>query len=110
MKARPLSEDYERLLAVSQVLSDRQSTMEQKVAELCAAVGVAPPPPPMKAEFMTVKHVMAVTGYSQSNVRKLIKNKKLTAVKRGGRVLISAASVAALGAKKLGVNTEGRAA
>ncbi len=98
--------DLHRLYALCFVLSDRLSTLEQSNAELRAKLHLDPPPPAIGAEWMTVKHVMAVTNYSHPMVRKLIKQKKLVALKQGGRVLVSAASVAALGTKKLEAGTE----
>ena len=94
-QARPQPDDVARQV---EVLTTDNAVLEDRVAKLETAVGkilgVNPSLPVIGAAFSTIKAVAADLDYSESYIRKLIKRGKLDAVKRGGRILIRADSVA----------------
>jgi hypothetical protein len=62
----------------------------QSNAELRLAAGLTPPLPTISAstDWRAIKQVSHATGYSETQVRELIKQKRIVAEKRGGRWFI----------------------
>lgn len=85
-----------KLQALIYVLSARLTELADSIDEVRTTLGLDAIPPAIGADWWTAKQVAGKTGYSQSQIRKLIRQKRLTSVKLGGHVLIGAASVAAL--------------
>ena len=85
----------EKVLAICYVLNARVADLETSNAELRSRLGLDPPPPTIGADWRVVKQAAGDLNCSESNVRKLIKAKKLDWTDRGRRILISASSIAA---------------
>jgi len=88
-----LSKTVERLEAVCIVQNGHIGDLQSSNAQVRAALGLDPPPPVIGANWITTKQAAGLTGYSESHIRKWIKQKRLAATKIGGRVLIDATSV-----------------
>lgn len=93
--------DYIEQLTVEHIADRaRIEELENSIAQLLSAAGLDSLRPKIEAaNYRTIKQTAYVTGFSESNVRKLIGKGKLIAIKKGGRVLIAAASID--GAKRL---------
>jgi hypothetical protein len=93
-QARPddVARQIEELTALSYVVLDRLSKVEETVALLALSVGIdAPLPSP--CEWSTVKSTAHTLDCSVSNVYRLIRLSVLTAEKHAGRVLVTADSI-----------------
>ena len=92
----PLPEEARRietLAASNAVLEDRVARLELYVGKICAALGVDPLPPRLGAEWTTIKGAAADSHFSESYIRKLIARGRISAVMRGGRVLVRKDSI-----------------
>jgi hypothetical protein len=99
-----LEQKIERLVATCTVDAALIENLQNIVAQLCRTAGAglvdSLGPKIEPANWRTVKQAQFATGFSESNIRRLVKSGELIADKRGGKVLIDASSLSAISAKK----------
>jgi hypothetical protein len=99
VKSKPPSRA--QLQAICFVLSARISALESQLR-----TNGPGSPPAADGDWTSIKAAMADLHRSHAGVRKLIRHGRLDAMKIGGRVLVSTASIAAVGAKKPDAHTD----
>ena len=88
-----LSATLDRALTMLYLLNGRTYELEKSNRELRAFAGLDPPKPSIGPDWLGLKEAAFQTGLSQSGVRWRIATGKIEAIKRGGRLLIRAASI-----------------